>query len=88
MENGARRTREIESRIATTKAAFSKEKLFSPTNWTQDLRKKLLECSIWRIALRCAGTRALRKLGHKYLEVLKCGVGEGWRSGLHRWCEK
>jgi hypothetical protein len=42
--------------------------LFSPTN----VKKKLLKCYIWRIALYGAGIWTLWK-------VLECGAGEGWR---------
>jgi hypothetical protein len=43
-------TREIESSIATTKAAFNKKALFS-SKLDLNLRKKVAECYIWSVAL-------------------------------------
>jgi hypothetical protein len=44
-----------------------------------ELRKKLAKCYIWSIALYGAETWTLRAADRKYLEVLKCGAGEGRR---------
>jgi len=43
------------------------------------IRKKLINCCIRSITLYCANTWTLRKVDQKYLEVLKCDAGEGWR---------
>jgi len=40
------------------------------------LRKKLVECYIWSIALYGAETWTLRAVDQKHIKVLKCGVGE------------
>jgi hypothetical protein len=55
------------------KAAFNKKTLFTSKLYLE-LRKKLVKCYIWSIALYCAETWTLRKLDQKY-----CGAGEGWR---------
>jgi hypothetical protein len=47
----ARCTREIKSRIAMTKAAFNKKKNIFTSKLELNLRKKLVKCYIWSIAL-------------------------------------
>jgi hypothetical protein len=49
--NDARCTREIKSRIVTVKAAFNKEKNLFTSKLDLNLRKKLVKCYIWSIAL-------------------------------------
>jgi hypothetical protein len=44
------------------------------------LRKKLVKCCILRVGLYDAETWALWKVDQKYLEIFKCGAGEGWRQ--------
>jgi len=53
--NDARGTREIKSRISVAKAAFNREILFT-SELDLKLRKKLVECYIWSIALCGAKT--------------------------------
>jgi hypothetical protein len=65
--NDARCTREIKSRIAMAKAAFNKKILFNG-KLDLNLRKKLVKCYIWSIALCGAETWTLRKIDQKYLE--------------------
>jgi hypothetical protein len=65
--NDARCTREIKARIAMTKATFNKKTLFT-SKLHLELRKKLVKCYIWSIALYGAETWTLRKLDQKYLE--------------------
>jgi hypothetical protein len=65
--NDARCTREIKSRIAMAKAAFNKKNLFT-SKLDLNLRKKLVKCYIWSIALNDAETWTLRKIDQKYLE--------------------
>jgi hypothetical protein len=48
--NDARCTREIKSRIVMAKAAFNKKILFTSI-LDLNLRKKLVKCYIWNIAL-------------------------------------
>jgi hypothetical protein len=66
--NDARCTREIKARIAMAKAAFNKKKTLLTTKLDLELRKKLIKCYIWSIALYGAETWTLRKLDRKYLE--------------------
>jgi hypothetical protein len=46
----------------------TRRRLSSPVNQTQELRKKLMKCYIWSIALYGGETWTLRKLDQKYLE--------------------
>jgi hypothetical protein len=64
--NDARCTREIKSRIAMAKAAFNKKTLFT-NKLDLNLRKKLVKCYIWSIALYGAETWTLRKVDQKCL---------------------
>jgi hypothetical protein len=47
----ARCTREIKSRIAIAKTAFKKKKNLFTSKLELNLRKKLVKCYIWSIAL-------------------------------------
>jgi hypothetical protein len=49
------------------KAAFSKENTLFTSKIGLNLRKKLVKCYIWSIALYGAETLTLRKVDHKYL---------------------
>ena len=64
-------------------AAFNKKKktLFNG-KLDLNLRKKLVKCYIWNMALYGAETWTLRATDQKYLESLKCGAGEGWRRSV------
>ena len=67
LTNYGRCTREIKSRIAMAKAAFSKKKtLYQQIGF--NLRKKLIKCYIWSMALYGAETWTLRAADQKYLE--------------------
>jgi hypothetical protein len=46
------------------------------------LRKKLVKCYMWSIALYGAETWTIRAVDQKYLEILKCGAGEGWKRSV------
>jgi hypothetical protein len=61
-------TREIKSRIAMAKAAFNKKKTLFTSKLDLNLRKKLVKCYIWSVALHGAETWTLRKVDQKYLE--------------------
>jgi hypothetical protein len=65
--NDARCTREIKARIAMAKAAFNKKNLFT-SKLDLNLRKKLVKCYIWSIALYGAETWRLWKIDQTYLE--------------------
>jgi hypothetical protein len=47
-----------------------------------NLRKELVKCHIWSIALYGAEIWTLRKVDQKYLESLKCGAGGGWKRSV------
>ena len=49
--NDARCTREIKYRIAMEKAAFNKKKNLFTSKLDLNVRKKLVKCYIWSIAL-------------------------------------
>jgi hypothetical protein len=66
--NDARCTREIKARIAMAKAAFNKRNTLFTSKLDLELKKKLVECYIWSIALYGAETWTLKKLGRKYME--------------------
>jgi hypothetical protein len=66
--NDARCTRGIKSRIAMAKAAFNKKKTLFTSKLDLILRKKLVKCYIWSIALYGGETWTLRKANQKYLE--------------------
>jgi hypothetical protein len=59
--NDARCTREIKSRIAMAKAAFNKKNTHFTSNLNLNIRKKLVKCYIWSIALYGAETGELEK---------------------------
>ena len=80
----ARCTWEIKSRIAMAKVAFSNKKAVFTSRLDLNLRKNLVKCYIWSIALYGA------EFGHwirNTRTVLKCGAGEGGRRlvGLIMW---
>jgi hypothetical protein len=58
----ARCTREIKSRIAMAKGAINKKKNLFISKLDLNLRKKLVKCYIWSIALYGAETWTLRKV--------------------------
>jgi hypothetical protein len=49
------------------KAAFNKKKALFTSKWDLNLRKKLVKCYIWSIALYNARTWTLRCVNQKYL---------------------
>jgi hypothetical protein len=62
------------------KAAFNKKKNLFTSKLDLNLMKKLVKCYIWSISLYGAEIWTLRKVDQKYLDSLKCGAGEEWRS--------
>jgi len=78
--NDGRCTCEIKSRIAIEKAALSKKKTLFSSKFDLNLRKKLIKCYIWSMALYDAETWTLRAADQKYLESF-----EMW---CWRWMEK
>ena len=68
LTNDGRCTREIKSRIAMAKVAFNKKKTLFTSKLDLDLRKKLVKCYIWSMALYGAETWTLWAADQKYLE--------------------
>jgi hypothetical protein len=76
--NDARCTWEIKPRMAVAKAAFNRKKTLFTSKLDLNLRKKLVKCSIWSMALYGAETWTLGAVDQKYLES-----SEIW---LHNYC--
>ena len=68
LTNDGRCTCEIKSRIAMVKAAFNKKKTLFTSKLDLNLRKKLVKCYIWSMALYGAETWKLRAIDQKYPE--------------------
>ena len=68
LTNDGRCTCEIKCRIATAKAAFNKKRTLFTSTLDLELRKKLVKCHIWSIALYGAETWTLRTVDQKHLE--------------------
>ena len=59
---------EIKCTFATAKAAFIKKRALFTNTMDLELRKKLVKCYIWSIALYGAETGTLRAVDQKHLE--------------------
>jgi hypothetical protein len=68
LTNDGRCTFEIKCRIAMAKAAFNKKRNLSTSTLDSELRKKLVKCYIWSIALYGAQIWTLRAVDQKHLE--------------------
>jgi hypothetical protein len=68
LTNDGRCTCEIKSRIAIVKAAFNKKRALFTSTLSLKLRKKLVKCHIWSIALYGAGTWTIHAVDRKHLE--------------------
>jgi hypothetical protein len=68
LTNDGRCTCEIKSRIAMAKASFNKKRARFTSKMDLDLRKKLVKCYIWSIALYGAEIWTLREVDQKHLE--------------------
>jgi hypothetical protein len=64
------------------KISIHKKKTLFTRKLDLNLRKKLVKCYIWSIALCGAETWTLRKMDQKFWKVLKCGAGEEWRRSV------
>ena len=67
LTNDGRCKREIKSRIAMAKVTFNKKKALFTSKLDLDLRKKLVKCYIWSMALYGAETGTVRAVNQKYL---------------------
>jgi hypothetical protein len=68
LTNDGRCTCEIKSRIAMAKAAFSKKRALFTSTLDLKLRKKLVKCYIWSIALYGGETWTIQAVDRKHLE--------------------
>jgi hypothetical protein len=68
LTDDGRCTCEIKWRIAMEKAAFNKKKNLFTCKLDLNLRKKLVKCYIWSMALYGAETWTLRAVDQKYLK--------------------
>ena len=68
LTNDGRCICEIKCRIAMAKAAFNKKEALFTCTLDLELRKKIVKCSIWSIALYGAETWTLRAVDQKHLE--------------------
>ena len=66
--NYGRYSCEIKCRIAMTKAAFNKKRTLFTGTLDFELRKKLLKCYIWSIALYGAEILTIRAVDQKHME--------------------
>jgi len=69
--NGVKCRHEIKFRIVAVKTAFDKKHNLLTSKLDFSLRKKLVKCYIWSIALNGAVTWTLRKVDQKYIESFK-----------------
>jgi hypothetical protein len=70
LTNDGRCTREIKCRIAMAKTAFNKKRNLFTSTMVLELRKKLVKCYVWSVALYGAETWTLRAVVQKHLESL------------------
>ena len=82
LTNNGKCTCEIKYRIDMAKAALNKKRALFTSTLDLKLRKKLVKCYIWSIALHGAEIWTLRAVGQKYLESFKCGAGKGWKRSV------
>ena len=68
LTNDGRCTCEIKCRIAMAKAAFNKKRALFTSTLDFELRKKLVKCYVWSIALYGAETWTLRAMDQKHLQ--------------------
>jgi hypothetical protein len=68
LTNDGRCTCEIKSRTAMAKAAFNKKGALFTSKMDLELRKKLVKCYIWSIALYGAETWMLWEVDQKHLK--------------------
>jgi len=71
LTNDGRCNCEIKCRIAMAKAAFNKKRALFTSTLDVELRKKLVKCYVWSIALYGAETWTLRAVDQKNLETFE-----------------
>jgi hypothetical protein len=68
LTNDGRCTCESKSKISVVKGAFNKKRALFNGEMDFELRKKLVKCCIWSVALCGAETGTLRTVDQKHLE--------------------
>jgi hypothetical protein len=92
LTNDGRCTCEIKCRIAMAKAAFNKKRTLFTGTLDLELRKKLVKCYVWSIALYGAETWTLRAVDQKHPESFEMWCWRrmkyvnGRRTGLVTFC--
>jgi hypothetical protein len=84
LTNDGRSTFEIKCRIAMAKATFNKKMTLFTSTMDLELRKNLVKCYVWSIALYGAETWTLRAVDQKHLESFETLY---WRR-MEKICEK
>jgi hypothetical protein len=79
LTNDGRCTCEIKSGIVMAKAAFNKKKTLFTSKFDLNLRKKLVKCYLWSMALYGAETWTLRAADQKCLESFEMWC---WRRSV------
>jgi len=74
-------TCEIKCRTAMAKTACNKKRALFTSTLDLELRKKLVKCYIWSIALYGAETWTLRAVDQTW-KVLRCCAGKGWKRSV------
>jgi hypothetical protein len=84
LTNDKRCTCEIKSRTDIAKATFNKKRVLFVDAVHLKLRKKLIKCYIWRIALYDAESWTIRAVDQKHLESFEMWC---WRSMKISWTD-
>jgi len=82
LTNDGRCTCEIKCRIAMDKAAFNMKRTLFTSTLDLELRKKLVKCYVWSIALYGVETWTLRAMDQKHLESFEMCAGRGWKRSV------
>jgi hypothetical protein len=82
LTNDGRFTCEIKSRIAMARAAFNKKRALFTTKMDLELRKKLVKCYVWSVALYGAETWTLLAVDQKHLENFEMWCWESRRRSV------
>jgi hypothetical protein len=75
-------TCEIKCSIAMAKAAFNKKMTLFTNTLDLELRKKLVKCYVWSIALYGAETWMLRAMDQKHLESFEMWCWRRWKRSI------
>ncbi len=73
-------TAAVKERIGMAKDAFNKRKELLKKSFSRGLKKRLVKCLIWPVALYGCETWTLRKSEKDKLEAFEIGYGEEWKE--------